>query len=183
MPDDAKPPALPIQDDQARPGFWGRCKRILDFIDNRFHFFVSLPVVTLIGSLLASHFQYLSANQDEVDTAAKAQLTAAEITFADVAVKFAKAITLQQYIYFDYRDAIQNETDGEEHALETKDARAVFPQYDELRINLRENVDLLARNVERDLDWHSDRERDAANATVGVDPVSRIALGYYNFQC
>ena len=76
----------------------------------------------------------------------------------------------------------RNETDGEEHALETKDARAIFPQYDELRINLRENADLLARNVERDLDWHSDRERDAAKATVGVDPVSRIAHAYYNFQ-
>jgi len=47
---------------------------------------------------------------------------------------------------------------------------------------LRENADLLARNVERDLDWHSDRERDAAKATVGVDPVSRIAHAYYNFQ-
>jgi hypothetical protein len=108
-----------------------------------------------------------------VDTAAKVQVTAAETIYADVTTKFAKAITLQQYLYFDYRDVIHINTAGDEHALETKDARAIFPQYDELRINLRENVDLLARNVERDLDWHS--VRDAAKATVGVDPVSRIA--------
>jgi hypothetical protein len=86
-------------------------------------------------------------------------LTAAETTYADVTAKFAKAITLQQYLYFDYRDAIHINTDGDEHALETKDARAIFPQYDEIRINLRENVNLLARNVERDLNWHSDLRR------------------------
>jgi hypothetical protein len=83
MPDDAKPTAPLIQYDWARLGFWGRGKRVLRFVDNRFHFFVSLPVITLIG------------------------LPAAETIYADVAAKFAKAITLQQYLYFDYRDAIR----------------------------------------------------------------------------
>jgi hypothetical protein len=119
MPDDAKP----IQDDRARPGFGSRCKRVLHFVDNRFHFFVSLPVVTLIGSMLASHFQYLSAYQDKVDTAAKVQLTAAETTYADVTAKFAKAITLQQYLYFDYRDAIQ-ECDRRRRARARNQGRA-----------------------------------------------------------
>jgi len=107
MPDDAKPTAPLIQDVWARLGFWALGKRVLRIVDNRFHFFVSLPVVTLIGSLLASHFQYLSAYQHKTDIAAKGQLTAAETIYADVATKFAKAITLQQYLYFDYRDPIR----------------------------------------------------------------------------
>jgi hypothetical protein len=182
MPDEATPIAPPVPAEQ-RPGFLARCRRLLTGINDQFHFFVSLPVVTVVGSLLASHFQYLSTYQDKVDAAARQQISAAEGTYADVSGKVAKAVTLQQYLFFDFRDALTAKTFTDENALETKDARAVFPQYDALRIDLRESIDLLARKVERDLDWHSDRSRDAAKATIGGDPMSRIALGAYDFEC
>jgi hypothetical protein len=184
MPDDAIPTAPPKKTDEAKRGLMERCRSLLTGINNQFHFFVSLPVVTVLGSLLASHFQYLSAYQEKVDTEAKQQVSAAETTYTDVSTMFSKAITLQQYLFFDYRDSVKANSFADDHALNTKDARAVFQQYDDLRISLRENIDLLARRVERDLDWRSDLQRDAAKVTaIGGDPMSRIKLGAYNFEC
>ncbi len=184
MPDDAMATAPPKKDDQARPSLRDRCRNLLNGIENRFHLFVSLPIVTVIGSLLASHFQYLSAYQDKVDAEAKQQVSAAETTYTDVATMFAKAITLQQYLFFDFRDSVKAHSFSDDHALNTTDARALFKQYDDLRIGLRENIDLLARRVERDLDWRSDLERDPAKVTLtGGDPVTRINLGAYDFEC
>ena len=153
-------------------------------IGEKFHFFVSLPIVTVLGSSLAGHFQYQSDYQDKVNAEAKQQVSAAETTYAQVAATFSKAITLQQILFFDYRDAIDNKMDGDDNALETKNARAIFPTYDDLRMQMRENIDLLARKVELDLDWSSDPERDAAQKTeIGTDAVTRLAFGYYNFEC
>src|SRR5579864_3159530 len=106
MPDDAMATAPPKKDDQARPSLRDRCRNLLSGLKNRFHLFVSLPVVTVIGSLLASHFQYLSAYQDKVDAEAKQQVNAAETTYTDVSTMFSKAITLQQYLFFDFRDSV-----------------------------------------------------------------------------
>jgi hypothetical protein len=183
MPDDAIPIEQPKKDDQATRSLRERCRNLLSGIQNRFHFFVSLPVITVIGSLLASHFQYLSAYQDKVAAEAKQQVSAAETTYTDVSIMFSKAITLQQYLFFDFRDSVKANTFSDGHALNTTDARAVFKQYDELRISLRQNIDLLARRVERDLDWRSDPERDPANVSLVDDPVTRIKLGAYNFEC
>ncbi len=183
MPDNTGPTEQPIQIDQAKPGFWDRCAKLTAGINERFHFFVSLPVVTVLGSTLTGHFQYLSAYQEKVATEAKQQLSAAETTYTEVATMFAKAITLQQYLFFDFCDATAADNYGDD-TLESKDARAIFPQYDGLRISLRENIDLLARKVELNLDWRSDPNHDAAErTTIGTDPVTRIALGYYDFEC
>jgi hypothetical protein len=183
MPDDAVAMVPPKTDEQSRRSLRERCRNLLSGLQNRFHFFVSLPVITVIGSLLASHFQYLSAYQDKVDAEAKQQVSAAETTYTDVSIMFSKAITLQQYLFFDFRDSVKANTFSDGHALNSTDARAIFKQYDELRISLRQNIDLLARRVERDLDWRSDPERDPANVSLVDDPVTRIKLGAYNFEC
>ena len=79
---------------------------------------------------------------------------------------FATAITLQQLLFFNFRDAINANSQGDEKALETKTARALYSKYDELHTNLVENIDLLARRVEMDLDWSSDPNHDAAKHTA-----------------
>ena len=184
MPDDTKPAAQPDRTDQGKPGFWDRCDRILTGINNQFHFFVSLPVVTVVGSLLASHFQYVAAYQDKVKEIGEQQMKAAESTFTDVATSFATAITLQQLLFFNFHDAINANSQGDEKALETKTARALYLKYDELHTNLVESIDLLARRVEMNLDWASDPNHDAAkHAGITSDQLSRIALGAYNFNC
>ena len=167
-----------------RGGFWRRCGQFVEFINQKFAYFVGLPIVTIVGSLLASHYQNLAAYDDKVRAIGKEQIIAAETTFADVSMQFSKALTLQQLLYFNYRDAIKHRRDGDPQALETKNARAIFKQYDDLRTELRENIDLMARRVEMTIDWASNVKRDAAHAgPFGGDPMSRIALGAYDFQC
>jgi len=165
-------------------GFWDRCDTILGNINKRFHFFVSLPVVTALGSFLYSHVDYLTAYQNKVKEIGEQQMNAAEDTYSDVSKTFSQAITLQQLLFFNYRDAVLAGTQGDDNGLEAKNARAIYSKYDELRTSLRENIDLLSRRVELDLDWASDTSRDAATAgQVGADQISRLKLGAYNFDC
>lgn len=189
MTDDTQALGQPIGDAPANRSIWDRCGGFASGLNEKFHFFVSLPVVTVIGSSLAAHFQYQASYQDKVNTEAKQQVSAAEKTYADVATTFAKAITLQQILFFDFRDATQSSVTGATHggddnALETKNARAIFPTYDNLRISMRQNIDLLAREVELNLDWSSDPNRDAAQTSeIGTDNLTRLSLGYYSFEC
>ena len=165
-------------------GLWSRCQDFLALVNDRFHFIVSLPIVTVLGSALVGHFQYQSEYQDKAKAEASAQIGAAEKTFTEISGIFSKAITLQQFLFFNYRDALKASADGDDRSLEAKNARAIFPDYDALRISLRESVDLIARQVERDIDWRSDPTHDgAADTIIGTDPISRIALGAYNFEC
>ena len=167
-----------------RPAGKSRFWRIVEAANRKFAYIVGLPIVTVVGSFLASHYQYLSAYDDKVNAIGKEEIARAEATFTDVAGQLSKAITLQQLLYFNYRDAIKSHRDGEAQALETKNARAIFKDYDDLRTQLRENIDLMARRVEVTIDWASNTNRDAANAgPFGGDPMSRIALGNYNFNC
>lgn len=137
------------------PGFWDRCDTIAGNINRRFHFFISLPVVTAIGSFLYSHVDYLTAYQAKLKEIGEQQMKAAEGTYSEVSKSFSEAITLQQLLFFNYRDAARAGTQGNDDALEAKNARAIYLKYDELRTNLRESIDLLSRRVENDLDWSS----------------------------
>jgi hypothetical protein len=184
MADDQQVTAPAAQDDPVKPGLLDRYARLVSGASERFHVFVSLPIVTLVVSTLAGHFQYLTDYQTKVDAQARQQVTAAETTYAEIAGMFAKAITLQQLLVFNFRDAIAADNVGDDNALETKAARALFPQYDALRVDLREKIDLLARKVELNLDWSSDPKRDAATVkSIGTDPVTLLALGNYEFDC
>lgn len=161
-------------------GFW----RLVEIANEKFAYIVGLPIVTVVGTFLASHYQYLSAYDDKVNAIGKEQIAAAEATFTNVSGQLSKAITLQQLLYFNYRDATKTRRDGDPQALETKNARIIFKDYDDLRTQLRENIDLMARRVEIAIDWASNKNRDAANAgPFGGDPMSRIALGNYDFNC
>jgi hypothetical protein len=167
-----------------RGGFLHRYGQFVEFINQKFAYFVGLPTVTLIGTFLAAHFQYVSAYEDKVRAAAEAQLIAADSIFTDASTTFSKAITLQQIIYFNFRDVSKDHRLAEAQTMEAKTARGIYPQYVEARTNLRETVDLLARRVELGIDWASDTGRNAAHAgEYGADPLTRIALGEYNFDC
>jgi hypothetical protein len=180
--------ALDDGNGQPRPSRMGRffsgCGRLCEIAYEKSIYLVGLPIVGVIGTFLASHYQYVSEYEDKVRTIGKEQMVAAETTFTEVAMTFSKAVTLQQLLYVNYRDATKHKRDGDAQAIETKNARALFKQYDDMRTELRESIDLSARRVEITLDWASNTSRDAANAgDFGLDPMSRIALGAYDFQC
>ena len=167
-----------------RGSFWHRCGQFVEFINQKFAYFVGLPIVTVVGSLLASHYQYLANYDDKVKAIGKEQIAAAEATFSDVSGQMSKAVALQAQLYFYYRDAIKHKRDGDPQAMEVKSARAMYKEYDDLHTQVRENIDLMARRVEITIDWASNKNRDAAHAgPFGGDPMSRIALGAYDFNC
>jgi len=164
--------------------FWTRCGKIVEYVNQKFAYFIGLPIVTVIGTLLAAHFQYVSAYHDRVRAAGKEQLAAAEAVFTDASTAFSKAITLQQTLYANYHAALTAHRENDPQSLEVKTARVVYPEYDAARTSLRETIDLLTRRVELSIDWASDIGRDAAHAgNYGADPMTRIALGGYNFDC
>jgi hypothetical protein len=168
----------------AKSGFWSRFSKLASFVSEKFTYIIGLPIVTVIGTLLAAHFQYVSAYQDKVRAVGAQEVATAEAVFTETSSAFSKAITLQQILYFNYHDAITSHRETDQKSLELKNARSIFPQYEEARTSLRENIDLLTRRVELAIDWASDTKRDAAHAgSYSADPMSRIKLGAYNFDC
>jgi hypothetical protein len=91
------------------------------------------------------HVDYLTAYQAKLKEIGEQQMKAAEGTYSEVSKSFSEAITLQQLLFFNYRDAARAGTQGNDDALEAKNARAIYLKYDELRTNLRENIDPLSR--------------------------------------
>ena len=119
MSDDGDRAQQPLQPASRRnPGFWDRCDTILGNINRRFHFFVSLPVVTALGSFLYSHVDYLTTYQNRIKEIGEQQIKAAEGTYSDVSKTFSQAITLQQLLFFNYRDAVQAGTQDDDSRLE-----------------------------------------------------------------
>ena len=167
-----------------RPGWRARLGAFFDKTNRVLSYAKGVPVITLIGSLLVGYFQYLNAYQDKVSAQAKEDMSAATSTFMEIANAFSEAQTLQQILFFDFSGALDDNTDADAQALETKNAREIFPAYEHARTTLRQNSDLLARKAEIYLDWASDSERDAAQArTPTTDPLTQALLGAYNFNC
>ena len=161
-----------------------RGEKAVGWIHRKFTYFVGLPIVATVGSFIFSHIDYVTTYQNKVKEIGEHQMKAAEGTYSDVSKTFSEAITLQQLLFFNYRDAVLAAAQDDDSRLEAKNARAIYSKYDELRTSLRENIDLLSRRVEIDLDWASDTNRNAAKAgQIGADQISRLKLGAYNFDC
>ena len=166
------------------PGRWARLRSLFGKTNSVLSYAKGLPVITLIGSLLVGYFQYLNAYQDKVSAQAKDDMAAATSTFTDIANAFSEAQTLQQILFADFSNALDDHSDANEKALGTKDARGVFPTYESARTQLRQNSNLLARRAEIYIDWASDADRDPAEArTPTTDPLTESLLGDYNFDC
>ena len=164
--------------------WWQRVRGAASFVDRELSFVKGMSAFTVLSSLVVGYFQYVSAYQTKVNTEAAQQISDAESTFSDISSQMSKAVTLQQYLFFNYRDALAVKADGDQNALSAKLARTIYQPYDDLRTALRENIDLMARKVERNLDWRSDPRRDAAAIkSIGTDPMTRLALGHYDFDC
>jgi hypothetical protein len=167
-----------------RPGWRARVGIVFGKTNSVLSYAKGLPVITLIGSLLVGYFQYLNAYQDKVSAQAKDDVVAATSTFTDISNAFSETQTLQQILFFDFSNALDGHSDADDKALGTKDARAIFPTYENARTLLSQNSNLLARKAEMYIDWASDVDRDAAQTrTPTTDPLTELLLGDYNFDC
>jgi hypothetical protein len=143
-----------------------------------------LSLVTVLSSLAVGYFQYLGAYQEKVGNQAKEDMASATSTFTEISSAFSEIQALQQILYFDFTVAVRDKSDASEQALGTKNALTISDSYEKARIELRENIDMLARKAEVYIDWASNVDRDPASKhNVDDDPLSRSVLRDYAFDC
>jgi hypothetical protein len=185
MADDGARQPLPIQNSASeRRGGWARIRGFFGRINSVLSYASGLPVITILGSILVGYFQFLNAYQDKVGAQAKDDMAAAASTFTDIANAFSEAQTLQQVLFFDFSEALDDPAEADGKGLNGKDAQGIFPAYEHARTTLRQNGDLLARKAEIYIDWASDFDRDPGQAHAPTsDPLTQSLLGAYNFDC
>jgi hypothetical protein len=167
-----------------KPSRWSRLKGALVRTEKEFAFLKGLTVVSVLGTMLVGYFQYLSAYEDKVTTQYKEDFTGAAAAFTEISNAFATAQTLQHSLYFNYKEVAGTDLEKNAQSLQAKTAHDIYMDYSAAYISLRQNIDLLARKVEMQIDWASDRTRDpGAPRDINVDPLTRTKLGEYNFDC
>ena len=167
-----------------RPSRWSRFKAALIRTEQEFTVFKGLTFVSVLGTILVGYFQYLSAYEDKVSTQYKEDFTAATAAFTEISNEFATGQTLQQLLFFNYLEVAATDAEKNAKVLPAKSAREIYKTYSAARTSLRQNVDVLARKVEMQIDWASNRKRDPGEPRdINVDPLSRAKLGEYNFDC
>jgi hypothetical protein len=182
-------PGLPVAGTTApsraadRPGLWARAKGAIIFLEKDFAF-LKLGILSVLGTLIGLYFQSLSTYQDKVSAQAKADLAAATDTFKDASNILSGAVALQALLFHDFVRAVNLKVSGDKNALTSKNAQDLYKSYEDAAVGLRKSVNLMARNVQIDLDWASNIDRDpAAITSFGTDPISTSYLGVVDFDC
>jgi len=167
-----------------KPSFWQRVKNAILNAENELSFLKGLGVISVLGTLIAGYFQYLSSYEDKVSTQAKEDMAAATTAFTDTSSALATAITLQGQLFYDFSRAAMLNAAGDTNALTSRDAHDTYKPYEDASDSLRENINLIARKMELYLDWPSDPAHDPANnSALGLDPISTSFLGAVDFDC
>jgi hypothetical protein len=181
MPADRADDRPPDHDEtEEHAGSLGRVGRFLRLVS----YLVGLPIITLLGSLLVGYYQYLNAYQDKVNTRAENDVRMATAAFTEISKKFSEAQTLQQAMFQDFLNALDDATGVDEQALATRHAKNVWDAYETAGLSLLQAGDVLARNAEIYVDWATDFGRDPADPHYpNGDPLSRLSLAAYDFDC
>ncbi len=181
MPEDRADDRAPDHDEtEEHAGSLGRVGRFLRLVS----YLVGLPIITLLGSLLVGYYQYLNAYQDKVNARAENDVRMATAAFAEISKKFSEAQTLQQAMFQDFLNALDDNIGADEQALATRHAKNVWEAYEAAGLALLQAGDLLARNAEIYVDWATDFARDPADHhDPNGDPLSRLSLAAYDFDC
>jgi hypothetical protein len=165
-------------------GLWQKVRDIIIRTDAELSFLKGLGIVSVLGTLLAGYFQYLSTYHDKVAEVAKDDMAKATAAFTEASNTLAAAITLQDQLFYDFSRAIKLNADGDSNALMSKNAHDLYKPYEDAADALRVNINLMARKMEIYLDWPSDPKHDPAdNSMLGVDPISTSLLGAVDFDC
>jgi hypothetical protein len=145
---------------------------------------LGVTFVGALGTLIGAFFQNLSAYEDKAAAQAKDDLAAAAQTFTEASSALSVPLSLQERLVFGYYDAVDQNVDGDDNALVTKNARAIDAPYEAAYTSLRENINLLAQKAEIYLDWPSNPKHDPTKSVPPTqDPISSSALGTYKFDC
>lgn len=179
--------SAPVKSGIARPpeatSLWSDIKAAIIRIERDFAV-LKLSILSIAGTLIVAYFQDLSAYQEKVTAQAKEDLAAAVDTFKQVSGTLSKAVTLQSLLFYDFEHAAALKVGDDKNAFTRKNAQDLSKLYEDAAADLNENVNLLARQVEINLDWASDVGRDpAAQISFGNDRISTSFLGAVDYDC
>ncbi|HEX3935932.1 MAG TPA: hypothetical protein VHX43_00360 [Xanthobacteraceae bacterium] len=167
----------------AKSGLWPKMKDAIIRIEQDFAV-LKISILSVLGTLVVAYFQDLSAYQNKVAEQAKDDMTAATNSFTQASSTLSKAVTLQALLFYNFERAAALKVGDDKNALTSKNAQDIYKAYEDTAADLNENVNLLARQVEINLDWASDVERDpAAQTTFGSDRISTSFLGTVGYDC
>ena len=176
------PEKRPTQPDGANPRS-GLFARLMAF-DQFFGLVTRLSLLTGLSTVVVGYFQYLNAYQEKVSSQAREDMALASSTFAEVSTAFSEIQALQQILYADFRKAAKNRADTSKQALVNRNALEISDAYEKARTRLRQNIDVLARKVEVNIDWSSNIYRDPTEKhNVNDDPLNLLLLRDYQFNC
>ena len=173
---------------EAKHGFWrsaiGAVKSFSSRIGAELTYVKGFGLFGIISTLLVAYFQNLSAYENKVSTQAKDDLAAAIQTFTEVSNTLSVPLALQNQIIAGYHRAIVANTDSDPNSYETANAHTIYKAYTDAYDSLSENYNLVARKLELNIDWSSDRYRDPAqNSAPTTDRIDMSLLNAYGFDC
>ena len=144
---------------------------------------IGLPIVTILGGLVASYIQYSIAYQEKVVSRGAEELKATSETFNTISRKFSEAQTLQQMLFSDFSAAIDGSLSNAEQTLAAKHAQSIFPTYERALNALLGAGEVMAYDAERYIDWASDLSSGSVGKRPYTDPMTPAALRAYDFDC
>src|ERR1700744_5484417 len=101
-------------------GLW---RRFLGF-DSWLHSAASLSIVTVLAGWVGTYIQYLNAYEQKVGATAQADMKDATDTFVLISNAYAEAQMLQQLIYFNYADAVDDGDSAGDKAMTASAGKA-----------------------------------------------------------
>lgn len=158
----------------AKRGFWS-------FLGNAA---VLGVVLGALGTGFVSLLQYVSAYHDSVAKLAKDDLDNGTAALTEAVTALANPLSLQERLIWFYSAAKKNNTDADDAAYETRNARAISKNYEDSVIALSAGIKLLARKMELYLDLPGDLNHAADNnSSADVEPIGTSSLRGSDFVC
>src|SRR5206468_8822050 len=115
---------------------------------------------------------------------AETDMRMATATFTEISRKFSEAQMLQQAMFLDFLNALDENTGPDEQALATRHAKTMSEAYEAAGLALLQTAEVMARSAEIYVDWATDFRRDPADPHYpNSDPLSRLLLAAYDFDC
>ena len=145
---------------------------------------VLAAVLGALGTVFVSILQHVSAYHDSVAKLAKEDLDNAATALTDAVTALSNPLSLQEQLIWFYAVAKKNNTDTDDDAYETKNARSISKNYEDSATALGVGIKLLARRMELYLDLPGDLNHAAANnSSADVEPIGTSSLRASDFVC
>lgn len=145
---------------------------------------VLAAVVGALGTVFVSILQHVSAYHDSVAKLAKEDLDNATSALTEAVTALSNPLSLQAQLIWFYSAAKKTNTDTDDDAYETKNARLISKNYEDSAIALGVGIKLLARRMELYLDLPGDLNHAADNnSSANVEPIGTSSLRASDFVC